>query len=287
MNWFSGRDHCHSGRSGADFLQPSRPVIQLSAESADLQKNHAARNWIALSGPTVRTYSSRALDMPRSFCLSVFLLSDGGGSAANLRVAGRQDRWVSLLVLMVPALLTLWHTPEVRGAIPSGGLLGHWFPRAARRIQYGGSESGRARDFFRRLFLTTRFSFIETHDWLRGPLSKLNVIGPLRERYLSWREDREQERRRKRLERIKMEGRLRFPSYGMAKERRTPSPRRRESRTENERSRRHRVSRSDEGNPPRSHRLHRALQRGAANFRLPFPTCFVWPSVAPRSKRMS
>ena len=31
----------------------------------------------------------------------------------------------SLLVLMLPAMLTLWHVPEVRGAIPPGGLLGH------------------------------------------------------------------------------------------------------------------------------------------------------------------
>jgi len=124
----------------------------------------------------------------------------------------------SMLVLMAPTLLTLWHVPEVRGAIPAGraarpsGLCG-----TAGGIQYGGSESRRSLAiFFAALFWTTRFSFIETHEWLRGPLSKLNVIGPLRERYWAWREDREQERMRKRLEQIKMQGRPPIPSYAAA-----------------------------------------------------------------------
>src|SRR5437879_9932358 len=120
----------------------------------------------------------------------------------------------SMLVAMVPTLLTLWQVPDVRGAIPPGGLLGHL---VSAGLQTGfntvGANLVAVALFFAGLFLTTKFSFIETHEWLRGPLSKLNMIGPLKERYWAWREDRELERMRKRLEQIKMQGRPPIPSH--------------------------------------------------------------------------
>ena len=120
----------------------------------------------------------------------------------------------SMLVTMVPTLLTLWHMPEVRGAIPPGGLLGQMVS-AGLRVAFNtvGANLVGVAIFFVGLFLTTKFSFIETHEWLRGPLNKLNVIAPLKERYLAWREEREEERMRKRLEQIKMEGRPPIPPY--------------------------------------------------------------------------
>ena len=113
----------------------------------------------------------------------------------------------SMLVLMTPTLLTLWHVPEVRGAIPPGGLLGHLVSAGLiAAFNTVGANVVALAIFFVALFLTTKFSFIETHEWLRGPLSKLNFVGPLKERYYTWREDREQERMRKRLEQIKDAG---------------------------------------------------------------------------------
>src|SRR6204780_3277018 len=89
----------------------------------------------------------------------------------------------SLLVLMLPAMLTLWHVPEVRGAIPPGGLLGHLVSTGLRAaFNTVGANLVALAIFFVSLFLTTKFSFIETHESLRGPLSKLNVIGPIKER---------------------------------------------------------------------------------------------------------
>jgi len=122
----------------------------------------------------------------------------------------------SMLVTMVPTLLTLWHMPDVRGAIPPGGLLGHLFSAVLRTgFNTVGANLVAVAIFFAGLFLTTKFSFIETHEWLRGPLSKLNVIGLLKERYWAWREEREQERMRKRLEQIKMQGRPPIPSHAV------------------------------------------------------------------------
>jgi len=75
----------------------------------------------------------------------------------------------SMLVLMVPTLLTLWRMPDVRSRDSAGGLLGHLVSEGCRRLSYGGSKSRRSGDLFCRAFSTTKFSFIETHEWLRGP----------------------------------------------------------------------------------------------------------------------
>src|ERR1700722_7267757 len=108
------------------------------------------------------------------------------------------------MVLSFPALLTLWHVPEVRGAIPPGGLLGHLVSVGLQdAFSTVGANVVALAIFFFALFLTTKFSFIETHQWLRGPLSKLNFVGPLKERYYDWREKAEKERMRKSLEQIK------------------------------------------------------------------------------------
>jgi S-DNA-T family DNA segregation ATPase FtsK/SpoIIIE len=252
---------------------PHDPSFNVSAESADV---HAARNWIGPFG-----------------AYSVDLLFQGFGYAAFLLPIGIFAlgwRWFrsevlespvikvvgyTMLVLMVPALLTLWRMPEVRGAIPPGGLLGHLVSVGLRAaFNTVGANVVALATFFAALFLTTRFSFIETHEWLRGPLSKLNVIGPLKERYLDWREEREQERMRKRLERIKIEGRPPIPSHGMAKgganalteeEEHEAAPR------ESERSRAIVFRDSDEKKAPARTSASPRIAKGAANFRLPSP----------------
>ena len=128
--------------------------------------------------------------------------SEAAGIAGRSRSSG-----YSLLVLMLPAMLTLWHVPEVRGAIPPGGMLGHLVSAGLRAaFNTVGANLVAVAIFFVALFLTTKFSFIETHETLRGPLSKLNVIGPIKERYCSWREEREEKRMQKRLARNQVAG---------------------------------------------------------------------------------
>ena len=184
----------------------------------------------------------------------------------------------SLLVLMVPTLLTLWHMPEVRGAIPAGGLLGH-LVSGALLIAFNtvGANLVGVAAFFAALYLTTSFSFIETHEWLRGPLSKLNVIGPMKARYSAWREAREQERMRKRLEQIKMDGRPPIPSSPMSKSDPAPSEEddeREASPAESERPHAI-VFRNAEEKKLSAKALASAsprIAKGATNFRLPSPS---------------
>ena len=84
---------------------------------------------------------------------------------------------------MLPAMLTLWHVPDVRNAIPPGGLLGHLVSAGLlAAFNTVGANLVAVAIFVVALFLTTKFSFMETHETLRGPLSKLNVIAPLKER---------------------------------------------------------------------------------------------------------
>ena len=195
---------------------PHDPSFNVSAESPDL---HEARNWI---GP-VGAYGADLLF--QGFGYAVFLLPVGifvlgvrwfRSETVNspvIKVAG-----YLMLVLMVPALLTLWHTPDVRGAIPPGGLLGHLVSVGLRAaFNAVGANLVALATFFAGLFLATKFSFIETHEWLRGPLSKLNPISPLKTRYSAWREAREQERMRKKLEQIKIDGRPPISSQGVTK----------------------------------------------------------------------
>jgi DNA segregation ATPase FtsK/SpoIIIE, S-DNA-T family len=185
---------------------PHDPSFNVSSESID---SHAARNWI---GP-VGAYGADLLF--QGFGYAVFLLPAGIFVVAVrwfrsetvespiVKIVG-----YCMLVSMVPTLLTLWHMPAVRGAIPPGGLLGHVMAAGLRTaFNTVGANVVAVAAFFAALFITTKFSFIDAHQVLRGPLSKLNFVGPLKARYSAWREEKEQERMQKRLAQIKIDGR--------------------------------------------------------------------------------
>jgi S-DNA-T family DNA segregation ATPase FtsK/SpoIIIE len=262
---------------------PHDPSFNVSADSPDMR---TARNWI---GP-VGAYSADLFFQGFGYAafllpVGIFLLgyrwfrSEPMDSPA-IKLAG-----YSMLVLMAPTLLTLWHVPEVRGAIPPGGLLGHLVSVGLRAaFNAVGANLVALAIFFVALFLTTRFSFIETHEWLRGPLSKLNVIGPLRERYWAWREDREQERMRKRLEQIKMEGRPPIPSYAAANVDVNAAAEDGEARAEeSERSRAIVFRGSEEKKTPAKPTSSARIAKGATSFRLPSPDLL---RMAERSERI-
>jgi S-DNA-T family DNA segregation ATPase FtsK/SpoIIIE len=116
-----------------------------------------------------------------------------------------------ILLLSFPALLTLWHFPEVRGVIPPGGLAGALVSSGLRAaLSSVGAHLVALASFLAALFLTTRFSFTGTHDWLKGPMNRVAGFGALarvQARWKSWREVQEQHRMRRRVEQIKMDGR--------------------------------------------------------------------------------
>ncbi len=200
---------------------PHDASFNVSAESYDV---HSARNWIGPVG------AHSAVLLFQGFGYAAFLLPIG------MFIVG--SRWFrselvespaikivgyTLLVLMLPALLALWHgffprlVPDVRGAIPPGGLLGHLLSTGMlAAFNTVGANLVALAIFFVALFLTTKFSFIDTHESLRGPLAKLNVIEPIKERFATWREEREEKRMKARLEEIKSQGRAPIPQQSVA-----------------------------------------------------------------------
>ena len=262
---------------------PHDPSFNVSADSPDI---HAARNWI---GP-VGAYSADLFFQGFGYAafllpVGIFLLGYRWFRSEPMDSPAVKLAGYSMLVLMAPTLLTLWRVPEVRGAIPPGGLLGHLVSVGLRAaFNTVGANLVALAIFFAALFLTTRFSFIETHEWLRGPLSKLNVIGPLRERYWAWREDREQERMRKRLEQIKMQGRPPIPSYAATNMDVNAAAEDGEARAEeSERSRAIVFRGSEEKKTPAKATSSARIAKGATSFRLPSPDLL---RMAERSERI-
>jgi len=185
----------------------------------------------------------------------------------------------ALLLLMLPALLALWHFPEVRGAVPAGGLLGVVVSSGLTGLLNPmGAHLVVMASFLAGLFLTTSFSFIGAHQWLRGPmgaLSRLGIFERLRERYQAWREAREQERLRKRLEEIKIAGRPPVPPQTVgAKEalKKSSEQDEKEAGTEAEKSGPVLVRHE---NPPAVQAklgLEPRIARGVTSYRLPSPS---------------
>ncbi len=247
---------------------PHDPSFNVSADAPDM---HAARNWI---GP-VGAYGADLLFQGfgyAAFLLPVGIFAIGWRWFRSEALDSPVIKMVgyTMLVLMAPTLLTLWHMPEVRGAIPPGGMLGH-LGSAGLRAAFNtvGANVVALAFFFVALFLTTKFSFIETHETIRGPLSKLNVIGSLKERYALWRDEREDARMRKRLEQIKTEGRPPIPeqdveevdrSAAIERDRREVEPR--------EAKGPHTIVFHEEKKPPKAIAAPKIF-KGATNFRLP------------------
>src|SRR6202049_328719 len=262
---------------------PHDPSFNVSADSPDI---HAARNWIGPVGAYgadmfFQGFGYAAFLLP----VGIFLVGYRWFRSEPMDSPAIQVAGYTMLVLMVPALLTLWHMPEVRGAIPPGGLLGHLVSAGLLAgFNSVGANLVALAIFFVALFLTTKFSFIETHEWLRGPLSKLNVIGPLKARYWEWRDEREQDRMRKRLEQIKMEGRPPIPSQGASQGDTSAVAEENERQSEeSERSRAILFRGSEEKKAPAKSTSSARIAKGATSFRLPSPDLL---RMAERSERI-
>src|SRR5262245_61398142 len=125
-----------------------------------------------------------------------------------------------LLLLFLPALLALiqdvapsWFL-DVRGAIPAGGMVGTLLAGA---LTAGFNKAGAVIVSLALLvtatFLTTTFSFGRAHAWASGPkgpigaMDRLGILQRVQARWHNWRERREQERMRRRVEANRLEGR--------------------------------------------------------------------------------
>ena len=124
----------------------------------------------------------------------------------------------ALLAFFLPAEFVLTHLPNVRGALPPGGLIGTLFAAGLRAVFNPlGANVVALACVFAGLILTTRFSFFLAAHWLQGPLGADGLFGRLYARYQEWRETREAERMRRKVEEIKIAGRPPAPPQVISK----------------------------------------------------------------------
>jgi S-DNA-T family DNA segregation ATPase FtsK/SpoIIIE len=253
---------------------PHDPSFNVSAESSEL---HSARNWIGPAGAygadmLFQGFGYAAFLLP----IGIFIVGSQWFRSEPLDSPAIKIVGYSLLLLMLPAMLTLWHIPEVRGAIPPGGMLGHLVTSGLLAgFNTVGANLVALAIFFVALFLTTKFSFIETHETLRGPLGKLNVIAPIRERIALWREEREDRRMQKRLAEIKSQGRPPIPAQSVAEvdgSAVTERDEREESASEEPERARSIIFRNvEEKRTPSRQPSSPKIAKGATSYRLPSP----------------
>ena len=191
---------------------PADAAFNVSAPS---DSDHAARNWIGPAG----AYLSDALF--QIFGFAAFLLPVAVGLLGyrwlRSQPVNSQAATVVgyvLLLLSLPSLLSLIHFPDVRGALPAGGLLGSLLSRALRSgFNFGGALLVEIAVIVAAIFLTTRFSFSGAHAWAssnKGPIGRMEKLGILQRvqaRWHAWRDERENERMRREVEERKIVGR--------------------------------------------------------------------------------
>ena len=129
-----------------------------------------------------------------------------------------------LLLVSLPALLALFPFPAVRGAIPAGGVVGSLISsELLAGFNFWGALLVAVALFFTSLFMTTRFSFSGAHAWANGPhgpigaVEKLGLLQRVQARWHDWRERREQERMRRRVEESRLSGRKPVSPQAIAK----------------------------------------------------------------------
>jgi S-DNA-T family DNA segregation ATPase FtsK/SpoIIIE len=114
----------------------------------------------------------------------------------------------AMLVASLSAELTLVRMPEVRGALPAGGLLGTVLAHGLRAaFNPLGANLVSVATLLAALILTTSFSLHAAAGWMKQPMADDGTIGKLIARVKDWRAEREADRLRKRVEEIKIAGR--------------------------------------------------------------------------------
>ena len=122
-----------------------------------------------------------------------------------------------LMLMSLPALLSLLPVWDIRGAIPAGGMLGTLLASGLRSGFNWGAYVIAFAVLITAVFLTTSFSFASTHAWAtssKGPIGavgKLGLLQRVQERWHNWRDEREQERMRRRVEENRVGGRKPAP----------------------------------------------------------------------------
>ena len=185
----------------------------------------------------------------------------------------------SLCAELALGRIAIGFPPAVRGVLPPGGLLGGVLANGLRAaFNPVGANLVTAATLLTALFLTTSFSFRAALAWARKPIAPDGFAGRLLARVSAWREQRESDRLRKRVEEIKIAGRP-----PVAQQRVSAKAAREEAEEEDERNeqperkadREPAVIKFHENEPPAAPRKPAAdpkITRSKTPFRLPSPS---------------
>jgi DNA segregation ATPase FtsK/SpoIIIE, S-DNA-T family len=191
---------------------PRDAAFNVSGPTTD---DHPTRNWI---GP-VGAYTSDLFFQIFGFAAFLLPVSMGVLGWRWIKSRAIDSQWAKLvgyvlLLMSLPSLLSLIHFPEVRGALPAGGLLGTVVSHGLQSsFNFWGAVLVAAAILIVALFLTTSFSFSGAHAWAsshKGPLGKMEKLGILQRaqaRWHEWWDEREQYRMRREVEERRMAGR--------------------------------------------------------------------------------
>jgi S-DNA-T family DNA segregation ATPase FtsK/SpoIIIE len=183
--------------------------------SAATPESGPARNWI---GP-VGAYLSDVLFQVfgfAAFLLPAALLVLGWRWFRSRAIDSQTATLIGygLLLLSLPCLLGLLSfLPDVRGAIPAGGLVGKVTSGALLASLNRGAYLVAPALLVVAIFMTTRFSFAGAHAWASGPhgpigkVEKLGILQKAAARWHAWRDEREERQMKRRLEENRISGR--------------------------------------------------------------------------------
>jgi len=191
---------------------PHDPAFNVSAAAVG---ENAVRNWIGPAGSYTADLGFQA------FGFAAFLLPVALGILGYrwFRSQAIDSQWAklagcALLLLSLPSLFSMIHFPDVRGAIPAGGLLGSVISHGLQLgFNFWGALLVAVAILIVALFLTTNFSFSGAHAWASGEKGPLGQAGKLglwqraRARWHDWRDAREEKRMRREVEERRLAGR--------------------------------------------------------------------------------
>jgi len=190
---------------------PHDASFNVSAPSSPIP----VRNWIGpfgahLADLVFQVFGFAAFLLP----VAMFLVAMRWFRSQVLEAAVTKTIGFFMLVASVAAEFALLRAsapsfiPEVRGALPPGGMLGSLMGNAMRAaFNPIGANLVAIATLLTALLLTTSFSLRNGLAWMKKPMAAGGAISNVMARVKAWREARESARLRKRVEEIKIAGR--------------------------------------------------------------------------------
>jgi S-DNA-T family DNA segregation ATPase FtsK/SpoIIIE len=168
-----------------------------------------ARNWIGPVGAhTADLFFQFAGYGAFLFPIGMFLVAMRWFRSQLLEAPTTKLVGWGLMLMAVSAEVTLIHMPEVRGALPAGGLVGKLLAQGLRAaLNPVGANLVSIATLLTALFMATSFSFRTAAQRMKKPLAAEGLVGQWFARVQAWREERESKRLRKQVEDIKIAGR--------------------------------------------------------------------------------